>query len=272
VTAEFLIRLDEEMLAYFREMVDVLVENCGVSRAEAVARINERYGRREMTTLERDLMTHELPAFWAYGAYYGPGDQERLPSGDAQADAAIDFSRLPVRPAPPKGSSYWATSAVRRQSGYTKAHDRTVSSEEPRMTDDAYLVLVNGAGSTLGVPPAAVGDLACMDTPAVQAWLHAFGITAASPRLRLVPPEATSAIPEDAERLPVPLGEEELNRVRHQMGPRDVARVEEELLAYRSCTDGRDALLTRALAAGVPAHRVAELTGEDLAIVEAAAR
>jgi hypothetical protein len=140
------------------------------------------------------------------------------------------------------------------------------------MTDDAYLVLVNSAGSTLGVPPATVGDLACMDTPAVRAWLDAFSIPATSPRLRLVPPEATSAIPEDAERLPVPLGEEELSRVRHHVAPQDVARLEDELLAYRSCTDGRDALLTRALAAGVPAHRIAELTGEDLAIVEAAAR
>ncbi|MFF0204298.1 DUF6003 family protein [Streptomyces sp. NPDC005017] len=140
------------------------------------------------------------------------------------------------------------------------------------MTDDAYLVLVNGTGSTLGVPPSAVGDLACMDTPAVRAWLHAFGVTANSPQLRLVPPEATSAVPEDAERLPVPLGEEELSRVRHQTAPRDLARLEDELLAYRSTTDGRDALLTRALAAGVPAHRVAELTGEDLAVVEAAAR
>ncbi|MFI6208145.1 DUF6003 family protein [Streptomyces sp. NPDC051041] len=140
------------------------------------------------------------------------------------------------------------------------------------MTDDAYLVLLSGTAATLGVPPAAVGELACMETPAVRAWLDAQGVTAASPRLRLLPPEETAAIPEDAERLPVPLGEEELSRVRHHAAPRDVARLEEELLAYRSCTDGRDALLTRALAAGVPAHRVAELTGEDLAAVKAVAR
>ncbi|AIR96406.1 DUF6003 family protein [Streptomyces glaucescens] len=138
------------------------------------------------------------------------------------------------------------------------------------MTDDAYLVLLPGTTTALGVPPAAVGDLACMDTPAVQAWLQAQGVTADSPELRLVPPEETAAVPEDAERLPVPLGDEELSRLRHHAAPPDLARLEEELLAYRTCTDGRNALLTRALAAGVPAHRVAELTGEDLATVKAA--
>ncbi|MEU6610684.1 hypothetical protein ABZ922_37605 [Streptomyces shenzhenensis] len=42
-TEEFLLPLDEEMLEYFRDMADVLVERCGISRAEAVARLNERY-------------------------------------------------------------------------------------------------------------------------------------------------------------------------------------------------------------------------------------
>ncbi|MEF9901728.1 DUF6003 family protein [Streptomyces sp. P9-A2] len=137
------------------------------------------------------------------------------------------------------------------------------------MTDDAYLVLLNGTAVTIGVPPAAVGELACMETPAVRAWLQAQGITATSPGFRLLPPEETAALPDDAERLPVPLGEEELSRVRRHAAPPDVARLEEELLAYRSRADGRDALLARALAAGVPARRIAELTGEDLAVVEA---
>lgn len=139
------------------------------------------------------------------------------------------------------------------------------------MTDDAYLVLLPGSAAGLGVPPSAIGDLTCMETPAVHGWLQAQGVTAASPGLRLVPPEETAAVPEDAERLPVPLGEEELSRLRHHTAPPGLARLEEELLAYRSCTDGRDALLTRALAAGVPARRVAELTGEDLATVKAIA-
>lgn len=139
------------------------------------------------------------------------------------------------------------------------------------MTDDAYLVLLTGTPTTLGTPPAAVGDVACMDTPAVRAWLDAQGVTTSSPGLRLLPPEETSGIPEDAARLPVPLSEEELSRVRHSVAPESVARMEEELLDYRSRADGREALLTRALAAGVPAHRVAELTGEELTTVKAIA-
>ncbi|MET8947193.1 DUF6003 family protein [Streptomyces sp. NPDC004542] len=140
------------------------------------------------------------------------------------------------------------------------------------MTDDAYLFLLTEPATPLGAPPAAVGEPACMETPAVRAWLDAQGVTATSPRLRMVPPEETAAIPEDAERLPVPLGDEELSRLRQHTGPEAVARVEKELLAYRDCTDGRDALLGRALAAGVPLNRVVELTGEDPAAVAAAAR
>ncbi|MEU0334414.1 DUF6003 family protein [Streptomyces sp. NPDC006193] len=139
------------------------------------------------------------------------------------------------------------------------------------MTDDAYLFLVDDPAETLGVPPAAAGELSCMETPAVRAWLDAQGVSATSPRLRVVPPEETGAIPEEAERLPVPLGEEELSRLRHQTAPEPLAAVETELLAYRDCAHGRDELLARALAAGVAPHRIAELTGEDPAVVRAAA-
>ncbi|GAA4330489.1 hypothetical protein GCM10023086_60170 [Streptomyces venetus] len=140
------------------------------------------------------------------------------------------------------------------------------------MTDDAYLFLLDDASVPLGVVPAAVGDLACMETPAVRAWLDAQGSTPGSPNLRLLPPEERAAVPEGAERLPVPLSDEELNRVRHLMAPESLARIEEELLTYRDISDGRDGLIGRALAAGVPPHRIVELTGEDPATVTAAAR
>ncbi|QNP66557.1 DUF6003 family protein [Streptomyces genisteinicus] len=139
------------------------------------------------------------------------------------------------------------------------------------MTDDAYLFLVDSTEVTLGVQPTGVGGLACMDTPAVRAWLDAQGVDATSPLLRILPPEETAAVPEGAERLPVPLAEEELGRVRGQSALLAATDVEKELLAYRSLTDGREGLLQRALSAGVPAHRVAELSGEDLAAVKAAA-
>ncbi|MEU1851295.1 DUF6003 family protein [Streptomyces sp. NPDC019990] len=139
------------------------------------------------------------------------------------------------------------------------------------MTDDAYLFLLDDASAQLGVAPVAVGDLACMETPAVRAWLDAQGSAPSSPHLRLLPPEETSAIPEGAQRLPVPLSEEELTRVRHRMAPEPLARLEEELLAYRDCAEGRDGLIGRALAAGVPPHRIVELTGVAPATVTAAA-
>ncbi|MFE1248621.1 DUF6003 family protein [Streptomyces sp. NPDC058735] len=139
------------------------------------------------------------------------------------------------------------------------------------MTDDAYLFLLDDPSVPLGVVPAAVGELACMRTPAVHAWLDAHGSSATSPHLRLLPPEETAAVPEDAERLPVPLSDEELSRVRHRMTPEPLARLEEELLAYRDSTDGRDGLIGRALAAGVAPHRIVELTGVDPATVTAAA-
>ncbi|MEU9169015.1 DUF6003 family protein [Streptomyces sp. NPDC048420] len=139
------------------------------------------------------------------------------------------------------------------------------------MTDNACLFLLDDPSVPLGAAPAAVGELACMETPAVRAWLDAQGSTPTSPHLRLLPPEETAAVPEGAERLPVPLSDEELSRVRHHLAPESLARVEEELLAYRDCADGRDGLIGRALAAGVAPHRIAELTGVDPATVTAAA-
>ncbi|MDO0929299.1 DUF6003 family protein [Streptomyces sp. TG1A-8] len=139
------------------------------------------------------------------------------------------------------------------------------------MTDDAYLFLVDDPAVPLGVPPASVGELSFAETSAVRAWLDAHDVTMTSPRLRLMPPEETGGIPGDVERLPVPLSDEELSRLRHRSAPRSLAAVENELLAYHHCTDGRDELLARALAAGLAPHRVAELTGEDPSVVNAAA-
>ncbi|GGP96137.1 DUF6003 family protein [Streptomyces roseolilacinus] len=140
------------------------------------------------------------------------------------------------------------------------------------MTDDAYLFLLDDTTTPLGVPPASVGDLACLETPAVRAWLDAYGVTVTSPQLRLVPPEETAAIPDGAERLPVPLSDEELSRLRHHNAPEARADIENQLRAYREYADGRDALLGRAVAAGVPLERIVELTGEDPATVAAVAR
>ncbi|MFD5787103.1 DUF6003 family protein [Streptomyces sp. NPDC127037] len=74
------------------------------------------------------------------------------------------------------------------------------------------------------------------------------------------------------ERLPVPLTEEELERVRRAAATDQVAAVEKELLSYRDSEEGRDALLHKALAAGLPAHRIVELSGVDPAALPTAPR
>ncbi|MFF8832563.1 DUF6003 family protein [Streptomyces sp. NPDC015131] len=137
------------------------------------------------------------------------------------------------------------------------------------MTDDAYFFLTDDPATPLGVPLPVVGGLECLETSAVRAWLDAQGVSASSPEVRVLPPEETGFIPEGAERLPVPLSAEELERVRLAGAPGAVARIEAELLNYRDSAEGRDELLHKARAAGVPAHRIVELTGVDPATVAA---
>ncbi|MFF9114254.1 hypothetical protein ACF09Y_01305 [Streptomyces massasporeus] len=57
---EFVMPLDDEMLVYFREMADVLVERAGIGRAEAVARINAVYGTRESVAFGVGLTSEGL--------------------------------------------------------------------------------------------------------------------------------------------------------------------------------------------------------------------
>ncbi|MFE6595467.1 DUF6003 family protein [Streptomyces sp. NPDC057781] len=102
-----------------------------------------------------------------------------------------------------------------------------------------------------------------METPAVLAWLHAHDIVMSSDMLRVLPQEADGTIPEDAERLPIPLSEDEAARVRGACAPRSTTEVEAELRAFRHTNDDRERLISQAKARGVPAHRIAQLTGLD---------
>ncbi|MEU3740556.1 hypothetical protein AB0E78_26270 [Streptomyces sp. NPDC032198] len=104
-TEEFLTGLDDEMLEYFREMAEVLVDRFGITRAEAVARINERYAGKVIEGMAQDLMGHEMPEFWACGIYFLPDEEGRQPSGDGNED--VDLSAFEIRPAPPKDSAAW---------------------------------------------------------------------------------------------------------------------------------------------------------------------
>ncbi|MGY1497913.1 hypothetical protein ACW4TU_15165 [Streptomyces sp. QTS52] len=98
---EFLIELDGKMLNYFREITEEMVSRFGISRAEAVARINSTYEGAQIEPYP-DLMCHELPEFWAYGVYFEPRDGH-LPYGAP----GEDLSDWGVRPAPPVDSHVW---------------------------------------------------------------------------------------------------------------------------------------------------------------------
>ena len=131
------------------------------------------------------------------------------------------------------------------------------------MADDALLFVLPERHPRLGAALAAVGELECAETPAVLGWLHAHGVPASSECVRIVPSGAEVLIPGDAERLPVPLTEEETVRVQQACAPRSVTDMEAELLEFRDTTQDWQSLVHRALTSGVPASRIAQLTGLD---------
>ncbi|GAA0593715.1 DUF6003 family protein [Streptomyces crystallinus] len=131
------------------------------------------------------------------------------------------------------------------------------------MADDAYLFLLPERHPRLGAALAAVGALECTQTPAVHGWLQAHDVSASSEHVRILPAGAERFIPDGVERLPVPLSEEETVRVEQECAPQSVTDMETELLEFRETTEDWQALVHRALTAGVPAARIAQLTGLD---------
>ncbi|OKK02932.1 hypothetical protein AMK26_23715 [Streptomyces sp. CB03234] len=129
------------------------------------------------------------------------------------------------------------------------------------MADDAHLFLLPDRHPLLGAALAAVGPLECAETPAVRGWLQAHAVSAASEQVRILPAGSEVLIPEDAEHLPVPLSEDEALRVQQECAPQSVTDVEAELLDFRETTQDWEALVHRALTAGIPAPRIAQLTG-----------
>ncbi|MFG2862264.1 DUF6003 family protein [Streptomyces sioyaensis] len=131
------------------------------------------------------------------------------------------------------------------------------------MADDAYLFLLPDRHPRLGAALAAVGVLDCAQTPAVHGWLQAHSVSASSEQVRILPAEAEAFVPERAERLLIPLSEEEALRVQQECAPQSVTDMESELVEFRETTQDWEALVHRALTAGIPAPRIAQLTGLD---------
>ncbi|MBJ7903935.1 DUF6003 family protein [Streptomyces sp. NPDC003656] len=131
------------------------------------------------------------------------------------------------------------------------------------MADEAFLFLLPDRHPSLGAAMAAVAPLECDQTPAVRGWISAHDVPPSSEQLRILPAGSEILIPEGAERLPIPLTEEEEVRVQQECAPRSVTDMERELLDFRDTAQGWESLVHRALTAGVPAPRIARLTGLD---------
>ncbi len=69
-----------ELDVYFGKVVDVMVRDFGVSREEAVGRVNRTFGDHDV--LGDTLLTHEWAKDTAYQIYYGP-DQMYWKAGAA---------------------------------------------------------------------------------------------------------------------------------------------------------------------------------------------
>jgi hypothetical protein len=101
--SEFLTKLDAEMYEYFQEISQELQNLFGISRAEAVARINERWGDVLFDPFP-DIVCHEYPEHWAYEIYY---DRTDYLAGIPYWDEHADRSTWPVLPAPPRDTLFW---------------------------------------------------------------------------------------------------------------------------------------------------------------------
>ncbi|MFF4342479.1 hypothetical protein ACFY00_21425 [Kitasatospora sp. NPDC001540] len=96
-------RADAGMAEFLLEMTAVL-ESFGASRAEAVARMNHRWGTHEFEPYP-DLMCHEEPEYWAHRMYYDDGRNDGTTVAYWNPDA--DRSTWTVTPAPPDGDPAW---------------------------------------------------------------------------------------------------------------------------------------------------------------------
>ncbi|MFC8722380.1 hypothetical protein [Kitasatospora sp. NPDC057198] len=92
---------DAGMTVFLLEMTAIL-ESFGISRAEAVARMNYSWGKHRFAPYP-DLMCHDAPEHWAHGMYYDDGSAATVAYWEPDADR----STWAVVPAPPDGDPAW---------------------------------------------------------------------------------------------------------------------------------------------------------------------
>ncbi|WP_405587861.1 hypothetical protein [Streptomyces sp. NBC_01190] len=100
---EFIAQISTEVVELLRDTVDEMTAMFGISKAEAVARINAQWEGQEF--LERsDIILHEDSYYWSLFIYYD-GD---VPNWNPGADR----SSWSVKSAPPRGSEFWTIPEV----------------------------------------------------------------------------------------------------------------------------------------------------------------
>ena len=96
--SEFIANVSDEVGELLRDTVDEMTAMFGISKAEAVARINAQWEGQEF--LERsDIVLHEDSYYWSLFIYYG-GD---VPDWSPEADR----SSWIVKSVPPRDSEFW---------------------------------------------------------------------------------------------------------------------------------------------------------------------
>lgn len=96
---EFLVTGDEDMMELLADTAEVMVTELGLSRAEAVARLNEYWSTRQRL-LDSGLAGHETAGYWAFYIYY----EEDTP---VRGWRAADRSSWTAGPAPARDSRFW---------------------------------------------------------------------------------------------------------------------------------------------------------------------
>ncbi|MCZ4124768.1 DUF6003 family protein [Streptomyces sp. H39-S7] len=133
------------------------------------------------------------------------------------------------------------------------------------VTGSAFLVIVPAAEHAApGVDAGRLPDLAAWDTAAVHGWLQAHE-GASSATVRVVASSDADLIPAGAERLEVPVTDDEAAEIVRVSSVPPVAEARAELLSFRQMLQARPAMVARARAAGLSTSRIEQLIGAPAA-------
>ncbi len=95
--SEFLMETSEDTSCLLQEIVDEMISMFGISRREAVARVNRQWKGMDLSG-EDEIILHEDAYYWCLAIYYGVVS-DWSPSADRSTWEPI--------PAPDPGSDVW---------------------------------------------------------------------------------------------------------------------------------------------------------------------